>query len=111
MGCWNVGQAKRQAAQKGTSNGSAATASSAGEKRGGGGGGGTNRRRGRGSTPPVDEDPQGLTLLAKDPLPEAAKLVAILTAHAGAFVETHVLAFDVALKRGKFLMAARAVTR
>lgn len=50
-------------------------------------------------------------MLAKDPLVEAARLVALLTAHAGAFVETHLLAFDVALKRGKFLMAARAVIR
>lgn len=42
---------------------------------------------------------------------EAARLVALLTEHAGAFVETHLLAFDVAVKRGKLLMATRAVVR
>lgn len=59
----------------------------------------------------MDEDPLGLTLLEKDPLPEAARLVALLSAHAGAHVETHLLAFDVAVKRGKYLLAARAVVR
>lgn len=71
-----------------------------------------NKRRGKGTAaPPVDEDPLGLTLLEKDPLPEAARLVALLSAHAGAHVETHLLAFDVAVKRGKYLLAARAVVR
>lgn len=71
-----------------------------------------NKRRGRAAAaPPVDNDPLGLTLLEKDPLPEAARLVALLTAHAGAHVETHLLAFDVAVKRGKYLLAARAVVR
>ena len=60
---------------------------------------------------PVDEDPLGLTLLEKDPLAEASRLVALLSAHAGAFMETHLMAFDVAVKRGKFLLAARAVIR
>lgn len=74
--------------------------------------GGHNKRRGRAAaTPPVDNDPLGLTLLEKDPLPEAARLVALLSAHAGAFVETHLLAFDVAMKRGKYMLAARAVVR
>ncbi|CAM9965871.1 unnamed protein product, partial [Hapterophycus canaliculatus] len=74
--------------------------------------GGHNKRRGRAAaTPPVDTDPLGLTLLAKDPLAEAARLVALLSAHAGAYVETHVLAFDVAMKRGKYMLAARAVIR
>ncbi|CAN0274297.1 unnamed protein product, partial [Ectocarpus fasciculatus] len=58
---------------------------------------------------PVDPDPLGLTLLEKDSLPEVARLVALLSAHAGAYVETHLLAFEVAMKRGKYLLAARAV--
>ena len=37
--------------------------------------------------------------------------MALLSAHAGAFMETHLMAFDVAVKRGKFLLAARAVIR
>eukprot|EP00903_Cladosiphon_okamuranus_P008678 g8317.t1 len=73
--------------------------------------GGHNKRRGRSAAPPVDTDPLGLTLLEKDPLPEAARLVALLSAHAGAHVETHLLAFDVAMKRGKYMLAARAVIR
>lgn len=52
-----------------------------------------------------------MTLLEKDPLVEAAHLVALLSTHAGAFMETHLMAFDVAVKRGKFLLAARAVIR
>eukprot|EP00752_Nemacystus_decipiens_P006712 g6035.t1 len=73
--------------------------------------GGHNKRRGRSAAPPVDTDPLGLTLLEKEPLPEAARLVALLSAHAGAYVETHLLAFDVAMKRGKYMLAARAVIR
>lgn len=59
----------------------------------------------------MDEDPLGLKLLEKDPLAESARLVALLTAHAGKFVETHLMAFDTAMRRGRFLMAARAVIR
>lgn len=95
-----------QAAARANANGASKTAD-AGDKKGG-----NNKRRGRGAAaPPVDEDPLGLTLLEKDPLPEAARLVGILSAHAGMHVETHLLAFDVAVKRGKFLLAARAVIR
>lgn len=105
-----VPQAARQSAlAKETANGSSKTddAGGGGEKKGG-----HNKRRGRAAAaPPVDPDPLGLTLLEKDPLPEAARLVALLSAHAGAYVETHLLAFDVAMKRGKYLLAARAVIR
>lgn len=98
-------QAARQTAlAEDTANGESKTDD--GEKKGG-----HNKRRGRSAAPPVDTDPLGLTLLEKDPLPEAARLVALLSAHAGAYVETHLLAFDVAMKRGKYMLAARAVTR
>ncbi|CBN77876.1 acetyltransferase 1-like [Ectocarpus siliculosus] len=101
--------ARQSALAKETANGSSKTDD------GGGGGekkGGHNKRRGRAAAaPPVDPDPLGLTLLEKDPLPEAARLVALLSAHAGAYVETHLLAFDVAMRRGKYLLAARAVIR
>ena len=102
-------QAARQASLvKENANGVSKNSDGAGDKKGA-----HNKRRGRGGTapPPVDEDPLGLTLLEKDPLPEAARFVALLSAHAAAHVETHLLAFDVAVKRGKFLLAARAVIR
>lgn len=102
-------QAARQTAlAKETANGESKTddAAAGAEKKGG-----HNKRRGRSAAPPVDADPLGLTLLEKDPLPEAARLVALLSAHAGAHVETHLLAFDVAMKRGKYMLAARAVIR
>ncbi|CAN0300317.1 unnamed protein product, partial [Laminaria digitata] len=104
--------AARQAAlAKETANGGASKTDDAAEdkeKKGG-----HNKRRGRATAAatPVDEDPLGLTLLEKDPLAEAARLVALLSAHAGAFMETHLMAFDVAVKRGKFLLAARAAIR
>ncbi|CAN0199746.1 unnamed protein product [Ectocarpus fasciculatus] len=101
--------ARQSALARETSNGASKTddAGGGGEKKGG-----HNKRRGRAAAaPPVDPDPLGLTLLEKDPLPEAARLVALLSAHAGAYVETHLLAFDVAMKRGKYLLAARAVIR
>ncbi|CAM9611231.1 unnamed protein product [Chrysoparadoxa australica] len=60
---------------------------------------------------PEDTDPNGKLLLEKDPLPEAAKYAKMLTIHASSKVETHVLAFEVAYKRGKPLMALRALVR
>ncbi|CAM9558060.1 unnamed protein product, partial [Phaeothamnion confervicola] len=69
-------------------------------------------RRGRNiPPPPPDDDPLGHKLLEKDSLAEAGRVAAALTLHAGRRPETHVLAFDVAERRGKPLLALRALVR
>jgi peptide alpha-N-acetyltransferase len=56
-----------------------------------------------------DDDPSGAKLAAvADPLAEAATLVAHLRTHHGAHPDTHLLAFAVAARRGRRLMALRA---
>eukprot|EP00633_Aureoumbra_lagunensis_P006032 CAMPEP_0197317194 /NCGR_PEP_ID=MMETSP0891-20130614/45948_1 /TAXON_ID=44058 ORGANISM="Aureoumbra lagunensis, Strain CCMP1510" /NCGR_SAMPLE_ID=MMETSP0891 /ASSEMBLY_ACC=CAM_ASM_000534 /LENGTH=852 /DNA_ID=CAMNT_0042807053 /DNA_START=492 /DNA_END=3050 /DNA_ORIENTATION=- len=60
-----------------------------------------------------DDDPQGVQLLAtaRDPLIEANDLVTKLNQHAAACPRTHALAFDLALRRRKPLLALRALQR
>ena len=56
-----------------------------------------------------DDDPLGAKLAAvADPLAEAAKLVDALREHHPRAADTHALAFDVAARRGRRLMALRA---
>ena len=56
-----------------------------------------------------DDDPLGAKLAAvADPLAEAAKLVDALREHHPGAADTHALAFDVAARRGRRLMALRA---
>ena len=61
--------------------------------------------------PVVDEDPLGLKLAALPPLAEAARLAADLDKFAPQHAATHELAFDVARRRGKPLLALRALKR
>jgi hypothetical protein len=59
-----------------------------------------------------ESDAAAAALLATaDPLGEAVKLVAMLKEHAGGQVGTHVAAFQVALQRGRLLMALSAAQR
>jgi len=59
-----------------------------------------------------DPDPDGSGLLkTEDPLGEAKKLVDALLEHAGGWEESHLLAFEVARRKGKHLLALRAVKK
>ena len=84
----------------------AAAAEDGGEEKKGGA-----KKPAEGSKGPVDDDPDGVKLAAKDPLAEAARVLVTLTRHAGKLVETHLLAYDVAVKRGKPLLALQALIK
>ncbi|KAF9068910.1 NMDA receptor-regulated protein 1-domain-containing protein [Rhodocollybia butyracea] len=59
-----------------------------------------------------DEDPEGMKLLAaSDPLERAAKLLQPLTTLAQKNIEAWIAIYDVAIRRGKFLQAAQALSR
>ena len=47
----------------------------------------------------------------QDPLVEAARIVSLMTRHAAKIVESHVMAYDVARKRQKPLLALQALIR
>ncbi|KAF0695761.1 Aste57867_13451 [Aphanomyces stellatus] len=57
----------------------------------------------------VDTDPVGDQLLAKSSLDEAWRLVSILQQHAGDDLNTHLVAFDVAFRREKWLLCLQAL--
>mmetsp|Transcript_3344 Transcript_3344/g.4470 ORF Transcript_3344/g.4470 Transcript_3344/m.4470 type:complete len:260 (+) Transcript_3344:259-1038(+) len=57
----------------------------------------------------VDPDPFGKELLQKDPLEEAKKYSAILSKYAPNSIKTWLLQYDVAVRRGKALMALQAL--
>mmetsp|Transcript_12430 Transcript_12430/g.15558 ORF Transcript_12430/g.15558 Transcript_12430/m.15558 type:complete len:906 (-) Transcript_12430:163-2880(-) len=57
----------------------------------------------------VDEDPDGKELLKRDPLEEAKKYVATLVKNAPRRFSTWILAYDVAIRRGKETMALQAL--
>ncbi|KAJ1450189.1 NMDA receptor-regulated protein 1-domain-containing protein [Pelagophyceae sp. CCMP2097] len=59
----------------------------------------------------VDADPDGDALVQKDGLAEALRLSLQLDRFAPQLTRTHALCFDVALRRGKALMALRALRR
>eukprot|EP00002_Diphylleia_rotans_P023039 TRINITY_DN4527_c0_g1_i1.p1 TRINITY_DN4527_c0_g1~~TRINITY_DN4527_c0_g1_i1.p1 ORF type:complete len:853 (+),score=231.37 TRINITY_DN4527_c0_g1_i1:68-2626(+) len=60
----------------------------------------------------TDPDPQGMELLkVQDPLAEALKIVNILQLHAAKRLETHQLAFEVHIRRGKYLLALRSIVQ
>jgi hypothetical protein len=59
----------------------------------------------------ADEDPKGEKLAALEPLKEATRLSKALEKYAAGSVETHALAFDVSMVRGKPLLALRALRR
>ena len=58
-----------------------------------------------------DEDPLGLKVAALSPLAEAVRLARALEKYASSSVETHALAFDVAMVRARPLLALRALRR
>ena len=53
----------------------------------------------------IDEDPEGIELLALDHLDEAKKFAAILVRHAPRRMSAWALQFDVSIRRGKMLLA------
>mmetsp|Transcript_37951 Transcript_37951/g.56421 ORF Transcript_37951/g.56421 Transcript_37951/m.56421 type:complete len:965 (-) Transcript_37951:121-3015(-) len=57
----------------------------------------------------VDNDPDGLELLKKDPLEEAKKYSAILSKSAPKRISTWLIQYDVSIRRGKGLMALQAL--
>jgi len=60
----------------------------------------------------VDKDPDGKMLACiADPLAEAAKVVAIVQTHCPKALGTNCMAFDVAMRRKKYLLALRALSR
>ncbi|KAL3138957.1 hypothetical protein ABBQ32_005768 [Trebouxia sp. C0010 RCD-2024] len=59
-----------------------------------------------------DPDPEGKHLAAtKDPLGEATKLVQQLKQYAGDRMQTHLLAFEVYIRKGRLLLSLQAVKR
>jgi len=54
---------------------------------------------------PVNQDPNGVELLALDPAEEAKKFAAILVRHAPKQISSWALQYDVSVRRGKMLMA------
>lgn len=60
----------------------------------------------------VDLDPDGEKLLqVEDPLAEATKYLGLLQAHSGQCLETHLLAFEVNMRKAKTLLTLQAVKR
>lgn len=70
-----------------------------------------NKKTKGGKPSVVDTDPLGLELLKKDPLDEARKYAAMLTRYAPKDIASWMLAYDVAVRRGKILMALQALRK
>eukprot|EP00742_Colponemidia_sp_Colp-10_P007680 GILJ01008278.1.p1 GENE.GILJ01008278.1~~GILJ01008278.1.p1 ORF type:complete len:869 (-),score=166.02 GILJ01008278.1:155-2761(-) len=61
---------------------------------------------------PVDNDPEGVALAqVEDPLAEAVKLLKGLLRHASSKLETHISAFEIYIRKKKYLLALQALTR
>ncbi|XP_024969080.1 N-terminal acetyltransferase A complex auxiliary subunit NAA15 isoform X2 [Cynara cardunculus var. scolymus] len=59
---------------------------------------------------PVDPDPHGEKLLqTEDPLMEAGKYLKLLQKHSSDFLETHLLSFEVNMRKQKILLALQAL--
>ncbi|KAK6795857.1 hypothetical protein RDI58_009312 [Solanum bulbocastanum] len=59
---------------------------------------------------PVDPDPHGEKLIqTEDPLAEASKYLKLLLKHSPDFLETHLLSFDVNMRKQKILLALQAI--
>ncbi|KAI3777798.1 hypothetical protein L1987_47601 [Smallanthus sonchifolius] len=59
---------------------------------------------------PVDPDPHGEKLLqTEDPLMEAGKYLKLLQKHSSDFLETHLLSFEVNMRKKKILLALQAL--
>lgn len=59
----------------------------------------------------VDDDPDGLKLLEKDPIEEACKLVKTLVLYCGLEPATHVLTYEVFSRKGRLLHCLQALLR
>jgi len=59
----------------------------------------------------VDEDPEGLRLLEKDPMEEASKLVKTLVLYCDLDSATHVLTYEVFSRQGRLLHCLQALLR
>jgi hypothetical protein len=71
-----------------------------------------DKKKTKKAAPPVaavDEDPDGMALMRKDAAAEATKFANSLKAHAPEQVDTWVINFDVAMKRGKWMLALQAL--
>ncbi|KAG2780912.1 hypothetical protein JG687_00002191 [Phytophthora cactorum] len=64
-----------------------------------------------GPTRPKDDDPVGEKLAAKPALEEAWRFVSILQRYASEDVKTHLAAFDIALRKKKFLLCLQALLK
>merc|ERR1712129_483360 len=61
---------------------------------------------------PVDEDPDGAALASvSDPLERASGYLRTLLLHAPGDLKTHYYAFDIAMRKGKHLLALRALLK
>jgi hypothetical protein len=69
--------------------------------------GGTQKKKAK--TSPVDEDPEGKELLAKDPLEEANNFSSILSKHCPRRFGAWTLQYDVSIRREKRLLALQAL--
>ncbi|KAI5063900.1 hypothetical protein GOP47_0020570 [Adiantum capillus-veneris] len=69
-------------------------------------------KRGSQQPKPTDTDPDGDKLLqAEDPLGEATKYLKLLQDHSAQLLETHLLAFEIYMRKNKFLLALQALKR
>ncbi|KAF5758183.1 putative transferase [Helianthus annuus] len=67
-------------------------------------------KSGKRQVKPVDPDPHGEKLLqTEDPLMEAGKYLKLLQKHSSDFLETHLLSFEVNLRKKKILLALQAL--
>lgn len=72
--------------------------------------GDNGHKKKKGVAPVVeDKDPNGEELLKRNPLDECKKYVGMLTQNAPKRLSTWLLQYDVAIRRGKFLMALQAL--
>ncbi|XP_076925857.1 N-terminal acetyltransferase A complex auxiliary subunit NAA15-like [Bidens hawaiensis] len=67
-------------------------------------------KSGKRQVKPVDPDPHGEKLLqTEDPLIEAGKYLKLLQKHSSDFLETHLLSFEVNMRKKKILLALQAL--
>jgi len=59
----------------------------------------------------VDPDPEGKTLVEADALASSSKYMQILQIHASKDIETQLLAFELYMKKGKYLLVLKSLKR
>ena len=97
-------KAKRDAAKKRKAEQAAASTSTSSNNN-------NNNSSGSSKPHPVETDPEGVELAAKDPLGEAWKYSNIVATHSPQDPYAHLLVFEVAMLRGKDLLALRSLKR